>query len=319
MSQYIIRRLLLAIPTVIGASLLIFVVLRVVPGDVAEILAGGGGEAQRATLERVELLRKELRLDRPIHEQYALWVADFFQGKWGVSLWTHQQVTELLAARYPVTLQVAVMAIIMSLIIAIPLGIVSAVKQDTAADYIARLFAIIGLAIPHFWLGILILYFLAKYSGWIPPITFVSPFKDPLGNLSQFIFPAIVVGTAQAAVAARMTRSSMLEVLREDYIRTARAKGLKERLVISRHALKNALIPVVTITGLQIAHLIGGTMVTEVVFNVPGMGQAMVEAVQLRDYPVVQALVLVITLGYVFVNLLVDLLYSWLDPRVQYH
>ena len=317
MGRYIARRLLLAVPTVLGAALLIFLIMRIIPGDVAVMLAGGGEEAA-AHPEKVEAVREALGLNEPLHIQFTRWMGDFFQGRWGESLWTKQPIQELLGRRYPLTLELAALAVLLSWLIAVPAGTVSAVRQDTWLDYVPRFLSIIGLAIPNFWLGMLVIMFLVSTLGWFPELTYTPPWQDPLRNFSQLVFPALVVGTAQAAVTSRMMRSSLLDVLREDYIRTARAKGLPSSLVLNRHAMRNALIPVITLAGVQLGTLISGSVVTEVVFNLPGLGQALVDSVNTRDYPVVQTLVLMFTLGFILLNLLVDILYSWLNPRVRY-
>ncbi|PCI19783.1 MAG: peptide ABC transporter [SAR202 cluster bacterium] len=250
--------------------------------------------------------------------QFAYWMWDLAHWDLGQSLWTRQPVKELLVRRYPLTLQLSAMALLLSWLIAIPIGILTAVKQDTPLDYIPRFLSIIGLAIPNFWLGILVMTYLAAILGWVPALTYSVPWKDPVENFSQLMLPAVVLGTALAALQTRMTRTTMLEVLREDYIRTANAKGLSSKAVLWRHALKNAAIPVITISGAQLGGLISGSLVTEVVFNLPGLGAATVDAVRLRDYPVIQTLILFITVAHIIVNLGVDLLYGFLDPRIRF-
>ena len=319
MRGYIIKRLLLGIPTILGAMLLIFTIMRVIPGDVAVLIAVGGSEGEEVVAEEiVEKIRVQLGLDRPVYEQFGEWVWQVVTWDLGDSFILRQPVTEMLARKLPMTLQLGLMALLLSWIIAIPIGILSAVKQDTPLDYIPRFISIIGLAIPNFWLGILILTFAAAWFNWFPPIIYQTPWDDPVVNMTQLFFPCLVLGASQAAIQVRMMRTTMLEVLREDYIRTANAKGLKKFSVLWRHAMKNALIPVVTISGSQLANLIGGALVTETVFNLPGIGAATVDAVRLRDYPVIQNFVLIITTGHVLVNLLIDLLYGWLNPRIRY-
>ena len=319
MRKYAVRRLALGIPTILGAALLIFAIMRIAPGDVATMIAIGGAEGEEEkSVEAVELIREKLGLDQPLHMQFANWMWDLAHWDLGQSLWTRQPVKDLLVRRYPLTLQLSAMALLLSWLIAIPVGILTAVKQDTPLDYIPRFVSIIGLAIPNFWLGILTMTYLAAVLGWVPALTYSVPWRDPLENFSQLMLPAVVLGTALAALQTRMTRTTMLDVLREDYIRTANAKGLGSRAVLWRHALKNAAIPIITISGTQLGGLISGSLVTEVVFNLPGLGSATVDAVRLRDYPVIQTLVLFITVAHIIVNLGVDLLYGFLDPRIRY-
>jgi len=319
MRKYAAQRLALGIPTILGAALLIFAIMRIAPGDVATMIAIGGAEGEEEkSVEAVELIREKLGLDQPLHMQFANWMWDLAHWDLGQSLWTRQPVKDLLVRRYPLTLQLSAMALLLSWLIAIPVGILTAVKQDTPLDYIPRFVSIIGLAIPNFWLGILTMTYLAAVLGWVPALTYSVPWRDPLENFSQLMLPAVVLGTALAALQTRMTRTTMLDVLREDYIRTANAKGLGSRAVLWRHALKNAAIPIITISGTQLGGLISGSLVTEVVFNLPGLGSATVDAVRLRDYPVIQTLVLFITVAHIIVNLGVDLLYGFLDPRIRY-
>ena len=319
MRKYTAQRLALGIPTILGAALLIFAIMRIAPGDVASMIAIGGAEGEEEkSVEAVELIREKLGLNEPLHMQFLNWMWDLARWDLGQSLWTRQPVADLLQRRYPLTLQLSLMALLLSWAIAIPIGILTAVKQDTPLDYIPRFVSIIGLAIPNFWLGILTMTYLAAILGWVPALTYSVPWRDPLENFSQLMLPAVVLGTALAALQTRMTRTTMLEVLREDYIRTANAKGLSSRAVLWRHALKNAAIPVITISGTQLGGLISGSLVTEVVFNLPGLGSATVDAVRLRDYPVIQTLVLFITVAHILVNLGVDLLYGFLDPRIRF-
>lgn len=298
---------------------MIFVIMRVAPGDVAGLIAIGGSEGEEeVSLAKLEKLREQLGLNQPLHMQFVSWMWDLAHFDLDRSLWTRQPVKELLVRRFPLTLQLSAMALLLSWLIAIPVGILSAVKQDTPLDYIPRFLSIIGLATPNFWLGILMLTYLAAFFGWVPALTYAAPWRSPGENFSQLMLPAVVLGTALAAIQTRMTRATMLEVLREDYIRTAHSKGLGTQAVLWRHALKNAAIPVLTISGSQLSGLISGSLVTEVVFNLPGLGSATVDAVRLRDYPVIQNLVLFITIVHIGVNLGVDLLYAYLDPRIRY-
>jgi len=317
MSQYIVKRLLLMIPTLIGAALLIFLLMNIIPGDVALLIIGGdqGGDINPTELAK---LRTQLGLNRPLYEQFLSWLWGIVHLDFGKSLWTGAPILEEIMIRLPLTLEVAIFATINSTIIAIPLGTLAAVRQDTWVDYAVRVFSIGGLALPAFWTGILIILFLVIYFEWGPPLEFVSLTSDPWENIKQLIWPIVTVGYRNAAVAARMTRSTMLETMREDYIRTALAKGLQERTVVVKHALKNAFLPVLTIIGTEIAFLIGGLVVTETVFTLNGLGRFMVDAIAHRDIPVVQTLVLFIAFSFVFINLIVDLLYGWFDPRISY-
>ena len=322
MYAYIVKRLLLMIPTLLGAAVLVFYLLRAVPGDPCEIrLAGTGLYADPA---EIELCQKNLGLDRPQYVQFFEFVGGYFTGDLGDSMWTGRPVTYEIGLRFRLSLQVAIMATIVSVIIAIPLGTISAIKQDTWIDYVVRTFSIAGIAIPSFWLGIMIILGLLivtqQWFGtpWMPPIDYVSPFEDPIANLSQLIWPAIATGYRYSAVATRMTRSAMLEVLREDYIRTARAKGLLEKLIINRHALKNAMLPVVTIISIEFAFLIGGLVVTEQVFNLNGLGKLFVDSVGAQDFNLTQQLAMLVVLIFIVTNFVVDLFYAWLDPRIRY-
>ena len=320
MRTYLVRRLLLAIPTLIGASVLIFLIMRVLPGDVVLMILGAGGEGNPygINVPDIQRLRALLHLDRPPHEQYALWLWDVVRGDLGTSLRSQAPIATEVAQRLPVTLELAFLALLVSLLIAIPVGVVSALRQDSAADYVGRLFAIGGLSIPDFWLASLFLLLLVTWFRWIPSVTYTPFFQDPATNLQQFLFPALALGVSTSASLARMLRSQLLEVVRQDYIRTAYAKGLRERTVVLRHAIKNAILPVVTLLGLRVGRLLGGTVILESIFNLPGVGRLLIDSISWRDFPVVQALVLMFTASFVAVNLLVDLSYAWLDPRVRY-
>ncbi|MFN3974117.1 MAG: ABC transporter permease [Dehalococcoidia bacterium] len=314
MRDYLIRRLLLLIVTVWGVSVVIFLIMRVVPGDPIMALMGEGG----ATAEQIAKIRRELGLDRPLPVQYAQWMWDTLRLDLGKSLWKGTEITFELKTRLPVTLELAIMSMLLAIVIAMVAGVLSALRQDTWVDYFFRVFTIGGLALPAFWVGILVILMLALWLNWLPTIEYVPFFQNPRENLIQFIFPALVVGWRGAAVTGRMVRSSMLEVLREDYIRTARAKGLAERIVVLRHALKNASLPVVTILGIEATLLLGGVVVIEQVFSMPGLGRALVSAIYYRDYPMVQFLVTFFAFITVLINLLVDITYGWLDPRIRY-
>ena len=317
MWQYIVKRLLLMIPTLIGAAALVFLLMNIVPGDIALLIIGGdqGGDIDPQELAN---LRENLGLNRPLFIQFITWLWGIVQLDFGTSLWTGAPVLEELAIRFPLTLEVAIAATLVTIIIALPLGTMAAIRQDSWVDYVIRIFSIGGLAMPSFWTGILIILFLVIMFQWSPPLEFVSLAEDPWENFKQLVWPIITVGYRQAAVVTRMTRSTVLEVMREDYIRTAWAKGLQERIVVVKHTLKNALLPVVTILGTEFAFLIGGLVVTETVFTLNGVGSFVVDAIAHRDIPVVQSLVLLIAFSFVFVNLVIDLCYGWLDPRISY-
>ena len=316
MRQYVIKRLLLMIPTLFGVALLVFFLLRVAPGDIVELkYAGSGTFAPKEALDRE---RKQLGLDKPLAQQFVNWIAGVARFDFGNSMWTGQPITQEIKIRLELSLQLAVMATVVAMLLAIPLGTLAALKQDTWVDYAVRIFSIGGLAMPSFWLGIVIILAFLILFKWMPPLTFTSFWIDPRANLAQLIWPALAVGYRYSAMATRMTRSSVLEVLREDYVRTARAKGLWERTVVVKHALSNALLPIVTVIGLEFAFLIGGLVVTEQVFNLNGIGMLFVESITHRDYTMTQALVLLVSFVFIFMNFLIDLLYAWLDPRIHY-
>ena len=318
MRTYIIRRVLLLIPTLLILSIIIFLTVRLLPGDVINAMMADlqytAGDVDREALERM------LGLNVPVPIQYARWIGRLLlQGTLGESLLRgHLTVEEKIIGRLPVTLQLGLLAIVIGLVIALPVGIYSAVRQDTATDYLGRSIAIIGLATPNFWLALMVMIFPSIWWGWSPPM-FVIPFtEDPLGSLGVFVIPGLILGTYNSAATMRMTRTMMLEVLRQDYIRTAWSKGLKERLIVLRHAIKNALIPVVSLIGLQLPVLVGGSVIIENIFNLPGLGQLMVNSLNDRDYPVVSGINLFFGTFIVFNNLFIDLLYAYLDPRVRY-
>jgi len=320
--KYIVTRLLLAVPTLLGAALLVFILLRAVPGDVCEIRLGGTG--LYADPKQVELCREKIGLNDPLYVQFADFVTGYLTLDLGESMWTGRPIGYEIGLRFQLSLQVAIMATLVAVLIAIPLGTISAIRQNTWIDYVVRTFSIAGIAIPSFWLGIMIILGLLIGTqawfgqAWMPPIEYVSPFEDPLGNFSQLIWPAVATGYRYSAVATRMTRSALLEVLREDYVRTARAKGLLEKIVINRHALKNAMLPVVTVITLEFAFLMGGLVVTEQVFNLNGLGRLFVESVLNHDFTLTQQLVMLVVLIFVMTNLATDIFYAWLDPRIRY-
>ena len=317
MQAYLARRLLALVPALFFASLIVFVIVRLVPGNVIDMMLAQN-DVGADKLSRDQLVAT-LGLDRPMWLQYFHWIGGIlFQGDFGRSLWQNTPVRELLAARLPVTFQLGFMAMIIALCIALPIGIYSAVRQDTAGDYLTRSFSILMLAVPSFWMGTMVMVFPSIWWGWSPQVRFVAFSEDPLQNLSQMILPAIILGTALSAITMRLTRTMMLEVLRQDYIRTAWAKGLSERLVVVRHALRNALIPVVTLIGLQAPILIGGAVIVEQIFVIPGMGLLLLDAISQRDYPIITGVSLVIGLCVMLINLVVDLSYGLLDPKVRY-
>ena len=316
MGAYILRRLLALVPTLFIASVIVFVSVRLIPGDVIDLMLIQNDLA--AETKTREQLIAALGLDQPMWRQYLVWVGGILlRGDLGTSLWQGTPVSELLLDRLPVTFELGAIGLIVGLLIALPIGIYSAIRQDTAGDYAARSFSILLLAVPNFWLGTMVMVFPSVWWGWSPPVDHVRFTDDPIGNIQRLIVPGLVLGAALSAITMRLTRTMMLEVLRQDYIRTAWAKGLGERLVITRHALRNALIPVVTLVGLQIPLLIGGAVIIEQIFVIPGMGLLMLEAVQQRDYPIVTGVFLMVGVVVLFVNLLVDLSYGLLDPKVR--
>ncbi len=319
MSTYVLRRLLLFVPTLVGASILIFVMLRLVPGDIAEILVyQTGSESSAVQRRQIQQIRHELGLDRPIVTQYVEWVTGAVRGDFGQSYVQRRPVVDILRERFPRSMELAILTLLLAMAWAIPLGVVSAVRQNGVLDYLSRLLSLSGLSLPLFFTGALILYGLVRFFRWLPPLEFVSFTEDPGENLKQLIWPALAQAYYISAPITRLTRSQMLEVVRQDYVRTARAKGLAERAVIYRHALRNSLLPVVTFIGWWGGRLLGGLVIMETIFVVPGMGSALIQAVSQRDYPTVQAMVFVMALVFLTVNLLVDLLYAWLDPRIRY-
>jgi peptide/nickel transport system permease protein len=315
MHKYIIRRLLLAIPVLLLSSLIVFGLMRVMPGDALTALMAESGNVSERELQK---LRKDLGLDLPYYEQYLIWLWQMVSLNPGYSIFTSEPIPVALKKSIPVTIELALLAMILGLVIAIPLGVLSATRQDKPSDYVGRLVAISGLSLPDFWLGTLVITFAAIWFGWIPPLGYASVWESPWTNLQQFLLPAAVLGFRLSAATMRMTRSTLLEVLREDYVRTAWAKGLGERVIIYKHALKNALIPVVTIVGGQLGTLLAGTVIVETIFALPGMGRLTVEAILYRDYPIVQTNVMLVAGTLVTLNLLVDLTYAWLDPRIRY-
>jgi len=316
MARYLSRRLLLMIPTLLTVAVLIFVLVRVIPGDIVELrLVSGGSFVTRGVIEAE---RARLGLNKPLWQQFVDWMAGLVRFDLGTSMWTGAPITHEIALRFQLSLQLAIMSTLIAVAIAIPLGITAAVRRGTWVDHTVQIVGVAGLATPSFWLAILLLLALLTYAHWLPPLTFTPLWVDARANLLQLIWPALAVGYRYSAVTSRMTRSAMLEVLREDYVRTAWAKGLAQRVIIVRHALRNALMPVVTVIGLEFAFLIGGLVVTEQVFNLNGIGKLFVDAISHRDYTMIQGLMLLVAGVYIVVNFLIDLLYVWLDPRISY-
>ncbi len=319
MQAYIVRRVGLFIPSLILISIIVFAILRLVPGDPAiMLLTGGGQDGEEYSQDELAAMRAQLGTDRPIYIQYVDWVWKMLRLDFGTSFFFDNPVHEHIAKRLPVTLQLGLMSVVLATALAVPLGVYSALKQDTAADYIARTITLLGIAVPNFWVAILIIFFLVLWFGYLPPLGYVQFWDNPSTNLQQLIFPALALGTSNTAFIARITRSAMLEVLHEDYIRTARAKGLRERVVVFRHALRNSLLPVLTVTGHEIGSIISGTVVIEVVFLVPGMGRLLITSIVNRDFAMIQGIVILIAVFVLFINLVADLLYAWLNPRIRY-
>jgi peptide/nickel transport system permease protein len=313
MHTYVLRRLFIAIPSLLIASLIVFTLPRMIPGDVVQLML-----EEKAYGKDLDELRAKLGLDQPIHVQYAAWLGAVGRGQLGESLWTRQPVLAELSRRLPVTLTLGTMAIAVAILIGVPIGVLAAARPDGALDFFARSAAILGLSIPQFVKAIVIILLPAIWWGWTPMIRYVEFSKDPATHVLQFVLPAVILGIASAAAIMRLTRGMLLEVLRQDYVRTAWAKGLRERVVVLKHALKNAIIPVVTVLGLQVAQIAGGAVIIETIFSLPGMGQLLVESIIQRDYPVIQGINLVVVTIIVGTNLAVDMLYAVLDPRIRY-
>ena len=319
MQQYITKRVLLFIPTLVLVTVLVFFLLRVLPGDPAIQILSAGGEVS-FTDEDLASMRHELGIDRPAYVQYADWVWGLLRGDLGTTLFYRRPVSEEISPRLPISFELAILAWVISAVVAVPLGIISAIKQDTPLDYIARAFTLVGISVPIFVTGIVSIYLLDRVFGWFPPFGsgYVSLWRDPWTNFQQIIFPALTLAFFQANFTARVTRSAMLEVLREDYVRTARAKGLSEWVIINVHALKNAFLPIIGVSGWAFAVLLGGSVIIERIFVVPGLGTLLIDSILQRDYTLVQTLVLVFGISVLTVNLLVDLVYAWFDPRIRY-
>ena len=317
MQAYIARRLLALLPTLFFASVIVFVTVRLIPGDIIDLMLSSNDIS--AGKKSREQLEQALGLDQPMYLQYFRWIyAILIQGDFGKSLWQNTPVAEQLLVRLPITFELGFLALLVALAVAIPIGVYSAIRQDTAGDYVARSFSILMLSVPSFWVGTMVMVFPSIWWGWSPDVKFVPFTQDPLRNLGQMAIPAIILGCALSAVTMRLTRTMMLEVLRQDYVRTAWAKGLDERLVVVRHALRNALIPVVTLIGLQAPLLIGGAVILEQIFVIPGMGLLLLDAVSQRDYPIITGVFLIVGVAVMVINLIVDLSYGVLDPKVRY-
>jgi peptide/nickel transport system permease protein len=315
MQRYLLTRLALMVPTLLGVAVATFLLMRVAPGDIAVLHLGGEGGI--VTQADIQAERAKLGLDQPLWFQFVTWAGGLLRGDLGRSMWTDRPVSTEVSLRFGLSLELAILALVVSLCVALPLGTLSAIGRNTPLDYAVRVFSVGGLAMPGFWLGILLILFLLILFRWSPPVTFTPLLVDPLANLSQLVWPALAVGYRSAAVLARMMRSALLEVLHEDYVRTARAKGLREQIVVTRHAARNAVLPVVTLAGLEFATLLGGLVVTEQVFNLNGLGKLLVDAISHRDYTMTQALVMLTAVLFLVTNLVVDVGYAWLDPRVR--
>jgi peptide/nickel transport system permease protein len=313
MTAYIVRRVLQAVPVLVGFSIVLFLMVRLMPGDVVDVLSGGDAgvspEAQAAQ-------RAQLGLDDSYPEQYLRWTGHALRGDLGRSLLSHEPVSSVLARALPVSLELVFLGLLIAVLIGVPLGILSAVRRDQANDYAARIGGLVGVSIPSFWLATLMLLFTSRVFGWVPPIGYVSPLEDPVVNLQQFILPSIAIAVFTLAVVMRMVRATMLEVLGQDYIRTARAKGVSYRAVVNRHALRNALIPVVTVVGFEVGVLMGSAALVEIIFGLPGLGQTLMNAIFGRDYAVVQGAAMLLAIVFIASNLVVDVLYGVLDPRI---
>jgi peptide/nickel transport system permease protein len=312
---YLAKRLAIAVVTLLGMSMVIFVLMRLAPGNITDIIFESAGYVDEADRKRLET---ELGIDQPVPVQYVRWLGEFLRGDLGKSYRYDLPAWTVIKPRLPVTLELALLALVFSVVLGVPTGVISAIRRGRPLDYGLRIVSLAGLSMPSFWLGMIVILLLVRSLGWIPSMTYVSPFENLGANLFQFVLPAFAVGYRSSALIMRITRSAMLEVLREDYIRTAWAKGQRETLVVWRHALKNASLPVVTLIGIEFAFLIGGLIVTETVFNLPGVARYLVDAIQFRDYPIVQNLAMLIAVVVVLANLAVDLLYTWLDPRIKY-
>jgi peptide/nickel transport system permease protein len=320
MQAYVLRRLLLMVPLLFGVSVVVFAMVRVLPGDVATLMVAGGQDsgASGVSEETIQAIRRSLYLDQPLHVQYGIWLWQVARGDLGTSYWTKRPILDEIGRALPITIELAVLAVLISVLVGVPLGVVSAVRQDTALDYTGRLFSIGALSLPDFWIGTMLVLFPLLWFGWIPSIKYTPLLADPGANLQQMLFPAFALGVHNSGPIMRITRSSMLEVLRQDYVRTAWAKGLGEARIVWGHTLKNAAIPVLSLIGVRLGRLLGGTVVMEQIFVIPGLGLLVLGAITERDYPLLQGVIVLFAAIFLLVNLIVDLLYAWLDPRIRY-
>ena len=319
MHVYIAKRLLLFIPTLLLVTLLVFVIMRIVPGDPALALLTEGEDSGDVSDQALANLRAKLGTDKPIYTQYFFWVGNMLRGDFGISFfYENDAVIDDIIERLPTTLELTLFSLGLASLVAVPLGVLSAMKQDTPTDYTARMITLIGIALPNFWVAVMTIYFLVLIFQWAPPLAYERLWDDPFTNLQQLFFPAVALAASNMAFVARITRSAMLEVLREDYIRTARSKGLTERVIVSRHALRTALLPVVTLTADELGRAISGTVIIETICLVPGIGRLLITSIQNRDFPVIQGIVVIIAVIVLSLNLVMDLLYAWLNPRIRY-
>ncbi|MCP9486507.1 MAG: ABC transporter permease [Gaiellaceae bacterium MAG52_C11] len=314
MLGYIVKRTLLLLPTLFGVSVGIFLMVRLLPGDIIDILLGGDITASEEVKQEA---REQLGLTGSYPEQYWNWISGAVRGDFGDSLRNAEPVSTILRDSLPITLELVFLALLIAVVVGVPLGVISAARRDSARDYASRLGGLIGVSVPNFWLATLLLLFTSKVFGWVPPLTYISPRDDLLGNLSQFILPALSISVFTLAIVMRMVRATMLEVLGQDYVRTARAKGVARRRVVYRHALRNALIPVVTVVGFEVGVLMSGAAIVEIIFGLPGVGNQLLQAIFNRDYPMIQATTLLIAIIFIGFNLIVDVLYGFLDPRIS--
>ena len=318
MLKYLLRRLLLAILTIFGVTVVIFIAMRVLPGDPLAMIYGEGQGIYVLTDAEVAAVKATLGLDKPLYQQYLGWMRDVFSGEMGYSFWSDVPIRDTILRRGPITAQIALIAIILAWLIGVPIGVISALRRESWLDYVLRLVVTMFMAIPSFWLGLTMILFTVLVFNWRPSITIVQFWEDPARNLSMVMGPSVAVGVGLSAIIARMTRTTVLEVLREDYVRTAKAKGLRQQLIIIRHVLRNAMLPVLTVSGLSLAGLLGGTVAVERAFGFPGLGSALAQGAVERDWMMVQNLTLLFAVTFVFINLVIDLLYAWVDPRIRY-
>jgi peptide/nickel transport system permease protein len=318
MLKYLLRRLLLAILTIFGVTVVIFIAMRVLPGDPLAMIYGEGQGIYVLTDAEVAAVKATLGLDKPLYQQYLGWMRDVFSGEMGYSFWSDVPIRDTILRRGPITAQIALIAILLAWLIGVPIGVISAIRRESWLDYGLRLVVTMFMAIPSFWLGLTMILFTVLVFNWRPSITIVQLWEDPARNLSMVMGPSVAVGVGLAAIIARMTRTTVLEVLREDYVRTAKAKGLHQQMIIIRHVLRNAMLPVLTVSGLSLAGLLGGAVAVERAFGFPGLGSALAQGAVERDWMMVQNLTLLFAVTFVFINLVIDLLYAWVDPRIRY-